>query len=192
MQTPADFENWKREEYRKSMDTWLVYNPTDKDYFVIWDRIPHLIPNKDKDVGFGRGQAELSKFLAEKYMNEMKDILINLENERKLKEKLEDRSKKGMQELTPYEKNVQLVEFLPRTSDETQILEKYGILFKGVVREFGLYENMPMEGSSKPDIRTPEEKALESLMNKKAVRETSPEPLKQTNKAEAVKSITQE
>ena len=190
--TPAEFENWQGEEYRKSMDSILVYNPTDKDYFVMWDRMNHLVPNKSKDIGFGAGQVELPRYIADKYLKEMKDLLINEEVNNRVKEKIEDRAKKGMPELTPYEKNVQVTDYLPKTSDEKKIIEIYGNLFKGVVREFGLYDVPESSTNTKPDTRTAEEKAMEALMNNKV---ESKQPTKAPtidDKKKRLEEVTQE
>jgi hypothetical protein len=40
---------------RKSLDTIMVYNPTDKDYMLEWDKRFHRIPARNRNAGFGNG-----------------------------------------------------------------------------------------------------------------------------------------
>lgn len=73
----------------------MVYNPTDEDYIVEWGKSgvhqwgsggqtgepshPWVIPNKNRDAGYGLGKKEVPFYIANKYYNEMSDKLINEE-----------------------------------------------------------------------------------------------------------------
>jgi hypothetical protein len=158
-------DSFHREEYRKSMDTLLVYNPTDEDYICFWDKYPHVIPNRNKDMGFGKGNMQLVRYIAKKYMDEMKDKLIIQMADKMLEQEKQARTNKGLSN-DPYEVNAAIANVAPKTNNEKEIEKVYEQLYKGVVREFGLYDAPVKEDMLKPDQRTPEEKAFEKISNK--------------------------
>lgn len=176
MVNPNDnFDVWKREEYRKSMDTLLVFNPTNSDYICYWDKYPHVIPAHNKDMGFGPGKMQLVRYIADKYMKEMKDKLITEKADELLTLTKKDRANRGLS-VDPGEVNLQVMNTLPKTSNEKEIENAYSVLFCGVVREFGLYDMPEQLQDEKIDLRTPEEKAMERVMNKKNNVEAKTEP----------------
>ena len=163
---PKQFDVWQREQYRKSMDTILVYNPTEKDYICYWDKYPHVIPSRLKDMGFGPGKMQLVRYIADKYMKEMKDLLINKKADVELEKAKSERVKKGLS-VDPGEVNLQVLNTVPRTSDEKEIEEVYGSLYCGLVKEFGLYDEPVSNEEQQLDTRTPEERVAERLEKQK-------------------------
>lgn len=157
---PKQFDVWQREQYRKSMDTILVYNPTEEDYICYWDKYPHVIPSSLKDMGFGAGKMQLVRYIADKYMKEMKDEIINKKSDDLVERAKEERMRKGLSS-DPGEINIQLLNTLPRTNNEKEIEEAYGFLYCGLVREFGLYDEPEKKEETVLDQRSPEEKILE-------------------------------
>ena len=152
-----------RELERKSLDTLMVYNPTDQDYFVEWDRRFHRIPAKNKNAGFGNGRMELVRYLAEKYAREMKNKLITEDNDQRLDSIKERMRKAGIQDVV-LNANIEFERLHElRTDYDTLIKKYYDILILGVVREYGM--DMPMTGDIKQiDVtKTPEELVLENL-----------------------------
>lgn len=169
MNPNENFDIWQREQYRKSMDTMLVFNPTDEDYVVIWDKTQKfMIPNKNKDMGFGKGQMQLLRYIADKYMKEMKDKLINSKADAILHKTKIEREAKGLT-VDPYEVNASVMNSLPRTNNEKEIEETYGVLYGGLVREFGLDETPAEVESLQIDQRTPEEKAMDKVAKAKEI-----------------------
>jgi hypothetical protein len=113
-------EAFKRELYRRSLDSIRVYNPTDEDYFVEWDGHNHRVPGKNKDTGEGKGMRILPRYIAEKYCREMKNKLINEENDKKLADIKERMAKAGTTDIV-YNANAQL---------ERNITRYYGLVLR--------------------------------------------------------------
>lgn len=159
------FDAWQREQYRKSMDTILVYNPLNEDYICYWDKYPHMVPGREKDIGFGKGKMQLARYIAEKYMLEMKNKIISAKADLILAESKEKRKEKGLS-VDPYEVNAEILNAVLKTNDEKQIEEIYKILYVELVKEFGLYDNDVLVKEEKLDQRTPEERIMEKVSSR--------------------------
>lgn len=166
----TDFDNYKREQYRKSMDTILVINPTSEDYICYWDKYPNVIPGTEKDLGFGKGKMQLVRYIAEKYMVEMKNKLVIEKADKMLKDVKERREAKGLA-MDPYEVNAEILNTAPRITNEKEIEEAYGKLYGGLVREFGLYDEPTAMAEEKLDQRSPEERIMEKIAANKQIAE---------------------
>ena len=166
-----------REMYRKSLDNIRVYNPTNEDYTIEWDGFKHVVPSKNKDTGFGKGQRILSRYLADKYVRDMKNQIINMESEEKVKEMIKDApvELKGKYQDDPYEKQ-KLYDRVPRTDDPKKIREIYSVLWLGIESQYGLDDPITDTSSGKIDTRTIEEQILSEMDRpaKKQVEEEKP------------------
>jgi len=120
----------------RSLDTIRVINPTDKD-FILWynksgaDNIPprkEVIPNKNKDIGFGKGKLELPRYLANMYRDKMIVAIINEQREVWWEA---TRSKYRPEE---YEKIEQ--RYAPKTNDEKLIVKIMKTVIDGLVRKY--------------------------------------------------------
>lgn len=153
-----------REMYRKSLDNIRVYNPTNADYIIEWDGFKHVVPHKNKDTGFGKGQRVLSRYLAEKYARDMKNQIINMESEERVKQMIEDAplELKSKYQDDPFEKQ-KLYERVPRTDDPKKIKEIYDVLWMGVEEQYGLDQEVADTSDGKIDVRTVEERTLADL-----------------------------
>jgi hypothetical protein len=91
-------EAFKRELYRRSMDRIRVYNPTDKDFVLLWgtEKYKYIIPSKNKDMGWGKGMRVFERYLAEKYARDMKNQLIHKMADDTLKSMEERMEKAGV------------------------------------------------------------------------------------------------
>ena len=161
-QAAAKRDAFLREMERKSLDTIMVYNPTSEDYLLEWDRRYHRIPSKDRDLGFGKGKMELSRYLAEKYAREMKNLIVNIASDKFMKEFRKEREQKGERFRDKHEENEEAIALVPKTSDPERIRQAYNMIILGVVREYGmeLPDDMPKHVL---DEKTPEERALENM-----------------------------
>lgn len=73
------------ERARRAQDRILVHNPTDQDFLEEWNRsqtngepyVRYVIPAAHKDGGRGLGNAIVPRFIAEKYIIDMCDHIIN-------------------------------------------------------------------------------------------------------------------
>lgn len=180
---------YKRELERHSKDIVMVHNPLDKDYTCIWDKFKHVIPNCNRDIGFGKGNNELPFYIARKYFNEMKDLLITTENNKTVEQRLEERNKKGLPQFETKWHEQTVWNNLPRTNDRKIVDSLFEELWLGIVREFGL----DMEENKIPmaDFKS-EEEHMNEMMNKKFMPNTSSEPLETPiiTKKPSIKEIT--
>src|SRR5437879_1623530 len=61
---------------RRSNDRIRVYNPTADDYVVYWGGAGFRVPNRNKDLGHGNGQAVVMRYVAENYVKHMADKIL--------------------------------------------------------------------------------------------------------------------
>jgi len=161
-QATARRDAFLREMERRSLDTIMVYNPTEKDYLVEWDKHYHRVPSANKDMGFGKGKMELSRYLAEKYAREMKNLIINEAEETFMREFRLEKEKSGHKFRDKYEENDAALPLAPKTNDPERIKEIYNLIVLGVVREYGMDQPEAPQGEVM-DTKTPEERILENL-----------------------------
>lgn len=124
----AHIELWKRSE-----DIWQVYNPTDTDFIVYFDRRRSnqkwVVPAKNKDVGHGKGRQNMPQYAMVLYRDKMGIELINAKSKeewdkKKMEFRLEDRSK--MEEAHAL-----------RTNNPEEWEKIIPVIVKGVVSRFG-------------------------------------------------------
>lgn len=163
-----------REMERVSLDWCMIYNPTSDDFYIEWaakDGRPwkYLVPNKDKDIGWGEGKLEVQRYLAVWYCNHMKDKIVNDKGQKEYDKLVAERREKGLYELTKFEEQKAIWEKLPKTNSEKELKNLYPLLFLGVTREFGMdYEpNSPYT----VEQTTVQEKVFDTIKNKKYVPE---------------------
>lgn len=70
-----------KELYDRTMDVIRVHNPTDNDFAVYNDRRfsneTYVIPNKNKDIGYGKGNNDVVRYIAQRYVDKMGMEMIN-------------------------------------------------------------------------------------------------------------------
>lgn len=161
-----------REMERISLDWVMIQNPTDEDFYIDWLPWHHLVPNRNKDIGWGKGKLETQRYLAVWYCKHMKDKIINDKGQKEYERMIAERAEKGQAALTKYEEQKAIWEKVPQTNSNTEMAAIYPLLFLGVTREFGM-DYQPLEGYT-IDQKTPEEHALERLQNKKYAPSNTP------------------
>ncbi len=156
---------------RVSLDWVMISNPTDEDFYIEWaaqDGRPwkYLVPNKNKDIGWGNGKLEVQRYLAVWYCEHMKNKIIYDKGKKIGEEMLAKRRTEGKPDLTKYEEQALIWGKTPRSSSESELSKLYPQLFLGITREFGV-DYAPTDQPKGVELVTPEEKALEALKNKK-------------------------
>lgn len=67
--------------YNESQDIWLIHNPDETDFQFFYNRRfepnPYVVPNCNKDIGFGKGNLEIRYFLAKVYAEKKGEQMIN-------------------------------------------------------------------------------------------------------------------
>lgn len=163
-------EAFHQELERVSLDWCMVYNPTDEDFYIEWNNAQgrpwrYLVPNKNKDIGWGKGKLEVQRYLAIWYCEHMKDKIVNDKGLKEAEKVLAARREKGQPDLTKFEEQTQVWGKTPRTTSEQELSTLYPILFLGISREFGM--DYAPANQQNVDIASPSEKALEALKGKK-------------------------
>lgn len=79
LRTPAQIKE-HMEIYNRKNDIWLIHNPSKEDYKFYYNRHfepnPYIVPNCNKDIGFGKGNLEVRYFLAEVYAEQKCALMI--------------------------------------------------------------------------------------------------------------------
>lgn len=88
------------EIYERTQDIIRVHNPTDKDFIVYNDRRfaneRYVIPNSNKDIGFGKGNNDVLRFIAQRFVDKLgmemiSKIITDDWEKKKLKFRIEER-----------------------------------------------------------------------------------------------------
>lgn len=68
--------------YNRSQDVCLIHNPDEEDYSFFYNRRfntqPYIVPGKNKDLGFGKGNLEIRRYLADVYLEKKGEQMINI------------------------------------------------------------------------------------------------------------------
>ena len=187
----------QKEMARKANDEILVHNPTPKDYHVRWGGNYWKVISDQEDSGHGTGNTVLPRYLARKYVKEMKDKLIRIESNTIVK--------KAKKRYTGAHWPAEEERVALRVNNPTLIKKYYKILWKGLYKRFGLDEiprseedKMPSRGGVAVDETLLDElEANEQLIEPKVSKEEEkpeteadvPKEKPQPEKEELVKSI---
>jgi hypothetical protein len=167
-------EAWHNEQRRKSQDLIRVSNFLDEDYVLVWDeggaQAKFIIPNRNKDLGWGKGMRVMQRYLARKYTNEMVTKVITERQNQKLEELKKKLQKQGATNI-PFNANQELLSTQGvRTDDPTVRKELEDMIWLGIEEEFG----MDREVIPTPPMRTGMEDPFERLDNKRYVKPEAP------------------
>lgn len=129
-------EELKLELQRRSLDLLVVHNPLKEPYIVIWNTVErHIVPGNDTDIGYGKGNASLLRFIAEKYMSEMTTNILTKEADEAVRAENEKRMREGRPEMTKYMGGEQVL-FEKRTDEPTERERVMKKLFVRLDREY--------------------------------------------------------
>lgn len=159
--------SYQKELERRANDLLIVYNPSDKDYVIEWDRRDGVklfrVPSKKEAV--------LVRYIAEKYLREMYEKLIIDKADKSVREENEKRVIKGMAEMTKHNEQLRF-ESKFYNQDSREAKELLSVLYVGVQQEYGIDRSMPEE-SQEIDDRPSFTKALEEIQEEKQVQTRS-------------------
>ena len=166
-------EAWHNEQRRKSQDLIRVYNFLDEDYVLVWDeggaQAKFIVPNRSKDMGWGKGMRVMQRYLARKYVNEMVTKVINMRQDMKLTDLKKKLQKQGATNI-PFNANQELLSTEGVRTDDKKIREELeDQLWLGIEEEFGMDRTVIQQAP----IKTGMEDTFERLDNKRYVK---PEP----------------
>lgn len=149
-------EALKRELYRRSQNEVMIHNPTDNDFVFKYGGFSLVVPSKKRDIGFGKGNLITTQDRALNYVKHMTDFLINKEAD----EKAAKAKAKYSGHYWPEEE----LKINQGTFSRENRMEKMKLLFKGIVREFGMVD-VPSEPEPRKsgDTRPMHEIMLEEI-----------------------------
>lgn len=165
-------EAWHIEQNRKKFDIYRVSNPTNEDFYVEYDTNQHQrIP--------ARSTTDVPHYIAIRYVQRMKDHLINLEAQQMHDTYLKERDEKGLPRYTDkYTENKETYETnpYPKTNDPIKIAAIYDKLWLGLVYEFGRDQlpNNTNPRAGEVDITPAEQKILAGMEKRRVAPEDSP------------------
>ena len=158
-----------REMQRTSQDLIRIYNPTDKDFIILWDGFKHPVPSKNKDIGYGKGQRVVQRYLAKWYLKHMTDQIINEIQDMKLAELKEKYDKAGVEDgLLKAHLEVERNRSV-RTDNETEIKRISEIIWLGVEERYGV-DLDEQEKAGIEDQRPIHEQIADTIGNKMYVK----------------------
>lgn len=164
-------EALKREMARKANDRIKVFNDTNEDYVVTWDKYPHRVP--------ANGEAILPRYIAKKYVTEMTDKKLNYISDENVRMENARRIKKGMAVMNKHEE--QPVFEAKFAINQPQLRKPIiASLWGGVVEEFGIDQLPKEEGVRPQDTRPLDDQLLDEIETIKAPVVITEEPLSET------------
>lgn len=126
---------YQRERRMRSLDTIAVHNPTSED-FIFWEDkfgpSPRklMVPKSQKDIGFGKGNNHLPRYLAQRFTRDMITQIINGISDKDWAEK--KKQYRTHDETLQHAPKVQI-----RTNDTTLWGEWFPKIWLGLVEKFG-------------------------------------------------------
>jgi hypothetical protein len=157
-----------REMERTSHDLIRIYNPTDTDFTILWDGFKHVVPHKDKDIGYGKGQRVVQRYLAIWYLKHMTDKIITDKQDTKLKQLQSKYENAGIEDsLVKAQLEVERNRGV-RTDNPDEVARIGDIIWLGVEEKYGI----DMEIEEKPTIGNQlplHEQIAEKLKDKRVV-----------------------
>lgn len=148
-----ELEKVRRELKRRSLDQLKVYNPLTTPFQTIYDGFTYVC-NPQKEATFLR-------YIAEKWMKEFVDYMINTEEQEAVDLENDKRKKKGWEVMSPQERDQFAIRGHYLTNDPNKRLQYMKMVYKGVSQEHGL--DIPEPVAVKRDRRPQDEKLLEQL-----------------------------
>lgn len=169
--TPIE-EAWHIEQERKKYDIIRVKNPTNQDFYVMYDLNQHQkIP--------ANSTVDIPRYIATRYITHMKDNIVNVTVKQMHDRDMAERKEKGMTTFkSKWEENEEtyLTAEYPKTNDPTVMEKIIGDLWIGLVYEFG--RDIPPSDidprSGEVDLTPPEMKILEGLEKRRVAPEDRP------------------
>ena len=161
--------SYEQELVRRTNDLLRIYNPSDEDYVVEWDRKNGTklfrIPKKEEAV--------LPRYIAEKFIREMFDKIIITEADKAVIKENDRRVKAGMAAMDKTMKTGEQNQFESQfyIGNDQRSKEIIAILYMGMETEFGV-DRMTQGQTEQQDSRPSFEQAMETVQEEKDSGET--------------------
>ncbi len=166
-------ERWHQEQRRQQFDIIRVKNPTT----VVVKRITYELPSEDFYVKYDTNQfqripansfMDIPRNRADRYVEHMKDKIVNYVNKKLHDDYIAERDKKGLPRFTDKateNKETYETQDYPKSNDAEVIDEIFPQLWFGVVNLAG--RDVPPDAQAKPEdnLKTGTQRALDKLKN---------------------------
>lgn len=153
MPEAKNLEKVRRELKRKSLDQLKVYNPLSIVFATIYDGYTYVAPPQKEST--------FLRYIAEKWMREFVDMMINKEEQEAVDIENDKRRKKGWEVMSPQERDQFDIRGKHLTDNTEKRLQHMKTIYRGVSQEHGL--DIPEPEPVKRDRRPQDEKLLEQL-----------------------------
>lgn len=138
-----------KELARRANDSIRVFNPTSEDYNVAWalyDEVNpggyFLVPHKDKDIGYGKGQNVHPRYIAFKFFKEITGIMLSAEMVLAIERENERRLKSNMSPLDKTFATSEELKFIYQNKvnldRQDKLMELLPKIILGIEREWGM------------------------------------------------------
>ena len=151
-----------KELERRSNDLLRVYNPTDEDYVITWDKREgaKLFRAKAKE------ESVFIRYIAEKYLKEMFNKIITDKADKAVREENERRAEKGMEEMSKWKDQFKFESrFYSPDSEEAKKL--LAILYVGIDTEYGIDRESPSVEETVDDSKPIFKQAMDTVQAEK-------------------------
>lgn len=152
---------WHQEQERRSGDLLRVYNPTDEDYVIEWDRRGGTKRFRVK----AKGEEVMTRFIAEKYIREMYQKIITEEADVAVLKENQRRVEKGLAEMNKWDEQYRFENPLLNVKSE-RARQIISLLYVGVESEWGV--DRVDEPEETPADRPVFQSALETVQEERA------------------------
>lgn len=182
----AQMQIVRREMERYSRDLIRVANPTESDFDVFNDGYKWTVPNRNRDMGRGKGQQVFPRYLAMTYVTRMTDYLLTKEADEAIEAENKRRVESGLQPMTKYAGGEQERFEAPLKTnipDRRQAIMKQ--LWLGIEEQYGMDQ---MKEETIIDTRMNDEELMNSL-DFPAKRQAVIQPAAKTKEKETISEI---
>jgi hypothetical protein len=140
--------SWQSEMQRRANDLIRVYNPTNDDYVVEWDRKDGV---KQFRVG-AKQEAVLIRYIAEKYIKEMLNKIVTEKTSEAIIKENQKRIERGGAEMDKTMRSGEQMQFEQRVYSQAVAEQKeiMATLFVGIENEYGIDRRVEEEERQEP------------------------------------------
>ena len=178
----TELEKKRRELKRRSLDNLKVFNPLTVPFKTIYDGYTYVVHPQTESV--------LLRYIAEKWMREFVDHMINNEEQEMVDKENDKRQKKGWEPMNPQDRDQFAIRNKLLLNDKDKRISYMKMVYKGVTQEHGV--DIPEPEPVKRDRRPQDEKLLEQLDKEMGFREILPDDDIEDKKTNLLKEISDE
>lgn len=164
-------ETLLKELARRANDIIRVHNPTQEEFVTVFSGYNFPVPFVTNDIGFGNGNADIPRHVAQNYITHMADKMLTKRADNHIADLNKKRLGRGQAQLTPQEREIEEGPY--RTDNEKNRAEVIKTLWIGLVTKYG-GDTPPPQPQDKVDHRPLDQKILDDMADKPVSNEATP------------------